>query len=281
MARPIWRGTITFGLVAVPVGLFPATRHREVGFHLLHDRDGARIREKRICSADGDEVPYEHVVKGYEVARGRYVMVTPEELAALDPRATRTIEIEEFVGLDEIDPIYFERTYYLAPERGGARPYALLLDAMRAKNRVAIGRFVLRARQSLCVLRPMGGALALSTMSWPDEVLPVSDVEGLPVSAARPKARELEMAEQLVGALSGKFEPEKFHDEHRARVLELLERKQAGEEIVTPEETAPRAAVINLIDALKASLRKKPKATPVTRARRKTAKRKSAKSGRG
>jgi DNA end-binding protein Ku len=254
MARAIWSGSIAFGLVSVPVKLFTAVAHKEVRFHLLHDRDGGRIREKRVCAADGREVPYEHVVKGYEVARGRYVRIAPEELAALDPKATRTIDIEDFVSLGEIDPIYYERTYYLAPDRGGAKAYALLVATLRKTNKVAIARIVLRTRQSLCAVRPIGGALALSTMSWADEVLPSSELEGLRASDGKPTKKELAMAEQLVGSLVTPFRPEKYHDEYRERVLELIERKKEGEEIVAPVEKPVAARAIDLMEALKQSL---------------------------
>ncbi len=252
MARAIWSGTLAFGLVSVPVKLASAVSPKDVRFHQLHDKDGARIREKRICSAEDVEVPYEHVVKGYELARGRYVVVTPEELAALDPKATRTIEIEDFVDVNQIDPIYFDRTYYLVPDRGGPKPYALLRAAMEELNKVAIARIVLRTKQYLCAVRPIGEALALSTMRWADEVVATDSLE-LP-SSGKPREKELSMAEQLISAMVSDFAPEKYHDDYRERIETLLEKKAAGEAIVTPEAEQAPAKVIDLMDALRASL---------------------------
>jgi DNA end-binding protein Ku len=251
MPRAIWSGSIAFGLVNIPVKLFSAVSQKEVRFHMLHDADGARINLKRFCSVENVEVPYEHVVKGYEVSKGRYVTVTAEELEAADPRGARTIDIEDFVQMVQIDPVYYDHTYYLAPDRGAAKAYALLLDAMRRSGKVGIARVVMRTKQTLCCVRPMGEALALSTMNFADEIVPQEDLE-LPAAAA-PPPRELEMAERLVESLSTEFEPEKYHDVHREKVLALIERKASGEEIVAPPSEAP-AKVVNLADALAASL---------------------------
>src|SRR5262249_50009653 len=169
MARPIWSGTISFGLVNVPVKLFSATSPKEVRFHMLHDEDGARIQQKRVCSIDGEEVSWEHIVKGFEVSKGRYVTVTREELDAFAPKATRSIDIEDVVDLQRIDPIYYDHSYYLVPDRGAARPYALLREAMVSTGKVGIGQFVLRTKQYLAAVRPMGKALALSTLLHADE----------------------------------------------------------------------------------------------------------------
>src|SRR3954471_5802789 len=155
MPRPIWSGSISFGLVSVPVKLFSATSPREVRFHMLHDKDGGRIQQKRVCSIDGHEVAWEHIIKGFEISRGRYVSVTRDELAAFNPRASKTIEIEDFVELSQIDPIYYQTTYYLAPDKGAAKPYALLVEAMKRSGRVGVARFVLRTKQYLCAVRPM------------------------------------------------------------------------------------------------------------------------------
>ena len=251
MARAIWSGSISFGLVNIPVKLFSAVSHKEVRFHMLHDADGARINLKRFCSVENVEVPYEHVVKGYEISKGRYVTVTAEELEAADPKGARTIDIQDFVELSEIDPIFYDQTYYLAPDRGAAKAYGLLLEAMRASGKVGIARVVLRTKQALSCVRPMGGALALSTMNYADEIVSPEELE-LP---ARPAAapRELEMAERLVASLTTKFEPERYRDETREKVLALIERKAAGEEVVAPP-AEPAAKVVNLADALAASL---------------------------
>src|SRR6267142_963695 len=232
MARPIWSGSISFGLVNVPVKLFSATSPKEVRFHMLHDKDGGRIQQKRVCSMDGEEVPWEHIVKGFEIAKGRYVTVTKEELEAFSPKATRSIDIEDFVDLQQIDPIYYDHSYYLVPDRGAARPYALLLEAMNRTGKVGIGQFVLRTKQYLAAVRPMGRALALSTMLYADEVV-----------------------EQLVQSLATDFDPKKYKDTFREQVLALLERKAEGQEIVAgPAEEEPRGKVVNLMDALAKSL---------------------------
>jgi DNA end-binding protein Ku len=255
MARPIWSGSISFGLVNVPVKLYSATSAKEVRFHMLHDKDGGRIQQKRVCSIDGDEVPWEHIVKGFEVSKGRYVTVAREELEAFAPKATRSIDIEDFVDLDQIDPIYYDHTYYLVPDRGAARPYALLLEALKKTGKVGIGQFVLRTKQYLAAVRPMGKALSLSTMLYADEIVGQGDLEGLPASDAKPREKELHMAEQLVASLAAEFDPKKYKDTFREQVLALLERKAEGEEIVAePAEEQPRGKVVNLMDALAKSL---------------------------
>jgi DNA end-binding protein Ku len=252
MARAIWSGALTFGLVNIPVKLFTAVHQKEVRFNMLHDADGARIQLKRFCSAEEKEVPYEHIVKGFEVSPGRYVTVTREELEAYDPKATRTVEIHDFVDLAEIDPVFFESTYYLVPDRGAAKAYRLLGDAMRKAGKVAIATAVLRTRESLCCVRPSGDALALSTMNRADEVTPTSELE-LPEAGA-PSERELQMAEQLVSSLTGAFEPERYPDLRRERVLELIERKAEGQAIEAPQPEEAPANVVSLADALSASL---------------------------
>ncbi len=251
-ARAIWSGALTFGLVNIPVKLFTAVHQKEVHFNMLHDADGARIQLKRFCSAEGKEVPYEHVVKGFEVSPGRYVTVTREELEAYDPKATRTVEIHDFVDLAEIDPVFFESTYYLVPDRGAAKAYRLLGEAMRKAGKVAIATAVLRTRESLCCVRPSGDALALSTMNRADEVTPTSSLE-LP-DASAPSERELQMAEQLVASLTGPFEPERYPDLRRERVLELIEKKAEGQAIEAPAAEEAPANVVSLADALSASI---------------------------
>lgn len=252
MARAIWSGALTFGLVNVPVKLFSAVTQKEVQFHMLHAKDGARIRMKRFCSAEDREVPYEEIVKGYAVGKERYVTITPEELESLNPKATRTIEIRDFVELADIDPIYYESTYYLVPEKTAAKAYRLLLDAMRRSGKVAIASFVLRTKEALCCVRPIEDALALSTMNRADEIVPLSELE-LP-EIAEPAERELQMAEQLVDSLSAPFEPQRYPDVHREQVLALVEKKAAGEVIEAPAPEAAPAQVVSLADALSASL---------------------------
>jgi DNA end-binding protein Ku len=263
MARPIWSGSISFGLVNVPVKLFSATSPKEVRFHMLHDKDGGRIHQKRVCSIDGEEVPWEHIVKGYEISKGRYVTVTREELEAFNPKGTKSIDIEDFVELSQIDPIFYETTYYLVPDKGAQRPYALLLEAMRKTHRVGVARFVLRTKQYLCAVRPMGGALALSTMLYADEIVEQDELEGLPGAQSAPREKELHMAEQLVESLASQFEPEKYKDTWREEVLALLERKAQGEEIVAePAAAEPGGKVVNLMEALQRSLAAARKGAP-------------------
>ncbi|HEX9400398.1 MAG TPA: Ku protein [Anaeromyxobacter sp.] len=252
MPRAIWSGALTFGLVNVPVKLFTAVTQKEVHFNMLHAKDGARIRMKRFCSAEDREVPYEEIVKGFEIGKERYVTITEEELAALDPKATRTIEIRDFVDLADIDPIFYESTYYLVPDKTAAKAYRLLVDAMRHKGKVAIASFVLRTREALCCVRPIEEALAVSTMNRADEIVPVSSLE-VP-HASEPSERELQMAEQLVESLSAPFEPARYPDVHRERVLALVEKKGAGEVIEPAAAEEAPARVVSLADALSASL---------------------------
>jgi DNA end-binding protein Ku len=252
MPRPIWSGTLAFGLVSVPVKLFSATSQKELRFHLLHDKDGGRIQQKRVCAIDGEEIPWEHVIKGFELGKGRYVGVSRKELEAFNPRATKAIEIEDFVELAQIDPIYYESTYYLLPDRGAAKPYALLVEALRRSGKVGVARFVLRTRQSLCAVRALERVLALSTMHYSDEVVSQDELEGVP-ERTKPAERELAMARQLVESLASDFKPEKYRDDYREQVLAMLERKAEGGQIEAPSE-APRAKVADLMDALQKSL---------------------------
>jgi DNA end-binding protein Ku len=255
MPRAIWSGAISFGLVNVPVKLYSATSPKTVRFNQLHAADGGRLRQKRVCSIDGEEVPYDQIVKGYEVTPDRYVVVTQEELDALDPRATKTIDIEEFVDLTEIDPVYYESAYHIAPATGGAKAYRLLLSAMEEAGKVAIGRFVLRTRQQLCALRPADGVLTLSTMLYGDEVNSPDRLDELEsIGEVEANEREVAMARQLIDSLSAPFEPEKFRDEYRERVLELIERKAAGEEVAVQPVAERPAEAPDLMAALEASL---------------------------
>jgi DNA end-binding protein Ku len=253
MPRAIWSGAISFGLVNVPIKLFTATSQKDVRFHQLHDKDGARIQQKRVCSKDGEEIPMEHIVKGYEISRDKYVLITPEELDALDPKASRTIDILDFVDLDEIDPVYFDATYYMVPEKGAGKAYALLLEAMRRSKKVAIARVVLRQKQHLVALRPLKNALSMDTMLYADEVVSPETLEGLPEDV-EVTDRELAMAQQLIDSLADDFKPERYKDDYRDRVLEMIERKAAGQEIVVTEEEEDQAPVVDLMAALEASL---------------------------
>ncbi|MGH9103417.1 MAG: Ku protein [Acidimicrobiales bacterium] len=252
MPRAIWSGSVSFGLVNVPVKLYPAVRRKEIHFHQLHAADGARIQLRRVCTEDGSEVTWDDLVKGYEVAPGQDVVVTEEELGALDPQATRTIDIEDFVGLEEIDPLYFDTSYYLVPDGRVTKPYRLLVDAMESETKVAIARFVLRTKQHLCALRAVEGALVLSTLHYADEVVVREDLDGLP-GPADASDRELSMARRLIESLTTGFEPDRYRDTYREQVMELVEAKAEGKEIVgrPPEQ---KAAIIDLAEALEASL---------------------------
>jgi DNA end-binding protein Ku len=255
MARAIWSGAISFGLVNVPVKLYTATSPKTVRFNQLSSKTGARIRQKRVDPTTDEEVPYEEIVKGYEITPERYVVITNEELDALDPRATKTIDIEEFVDLAEIDPIYYDHNYYLAPTAGGAKAYRLLLDAMRESGKVGIGKVVIRSKQQLCALRPTGDVLTLTTMLWGDEVLSPDRLDEIgEIEEAQATDRELKMAEQLIASLSTDFAPDKFRDEYRDQVLQLIERKAAGEEIAVQPQAEEEAAAPDLMAALEASL---------------------------
>jgi DNA end-binding protein Ku len=255
MARAIWSGAISFGLVNVPVKLYSATSPKTVRFHQLSGKTGARIKQKRVDPSTGEEVPYEEIVKGYEITPDRYVRIEPEELDALDPKATKTIDIEEFVDLAEIDPIYYDHNYYLAPSAGGAKAYRLLLDAMGEAGKVGIGKVVLRSKQQLCALRPTGEVLTLTTMLFGDEVLAPDRLDELDaVGEAEATQRELSMAQQLIKSLSSRFDPSRYRDEYRERVIDLIERKAAGEEIAVAPEVEEPAAAPDLMAALEASL---------------------------
>lgn len=250
--RSIWTGSISFGLVNVPVKLFSALQQKEVHFNMLHKKDGGRIKLQRVCQKDGEVIEWGDVAKGYEIRKGRMVQIDPAELETLDPVATKTIEIEDFVDLGQIDPIYFDHTYYVAPDKGAAKPYALLHEAMVRLNKVGIARVVLRTKQYLCAVRPFERGLALSTMQYHDEIVDLDDV-GIP-RMTRPDKRELDMAEQLVDALSRDFDAKKYKDEYRERVLELIQAKARGEEIEVPEPAEREGEGLSLFEALERSL---------------------------
>jgi DNA end-binding protein Ku len=257
MARSIWTGAISFGLVTVPVKMYSAVSRKTVRFHQLNKATGVRIQQRRVDPTTGDEVRYEDIVKGYELTPDHYVIIEPGELEALDPKKTKSIEIEDFVALDEIDPIYFDHPYYLAPGAGGSKPYRLLLEAMRETGRVAIANVVIRSKQQLVAVRPMGeNVLAMSTMVYPDEVVDSSSIDELAaVEEVEVNSRELDIAKQLVDSLAGTFDADKYRDTYREEVLALVERKAEGKEIaVQPAADEDDAEVPDLMSALKASL---------------------------
>jgi DNA end-binding protein Ku len=253
MARSMWSGSISFGLVNVPVKLYTAVRQKEVHFHMLTEDGKCRVRRKLFCPDTDEEVEYTQTTRGYEVAPDQYVVVTDEELDALKPEANRTIHILDFVSLADIDPVYFQKPYYLAPDTRAGKAYHLLFRAMRDTERVAIATFVMRQKQYLAAIRPTDQILTLETMNYADEIVEPSEVPGID-DLPKVDEKELKMARQLIDALAGEFKPEKYRDEYREAVLELIEKKSHGEEVhMAPPQEEP-ARVINLMKALEASL---------------------------
>ena len=254
MPRPVWSGTISFGLVAIPIKLFHAVSKKSVSFNQLDERTMSRIRMKKVSADTGEDVPDEHIIKGYEMSKGRYVQVDPDELEPFIPSATKSIDLEEFVDLDEIDPVYFDSPYIVAPDKT-PKPYVLLAKAMEEAGKVAIGRFVMRNKQYVAALRAQDGKLLMSTMVFADEVVDPSAIEELDVlGEVDVSAKEVSMAEALVESLTAPFEPEKYRDEYREQVLALIDKKAGGEEFELPavEREAPK--VVDLMAALEASV---------------------------
>jgi DNA end-binding protein Ku len=257
MPRSIWTGAISFGLVTVPVKLYSAVNRKTVRFNQLNAKTGSRIAQKRVDASTGEEVAYEDLVKGYEISSDRYVVIDPAELDSVQPAKTKTIDIEDFVDLEEIDPIFYDHPYYLAPGPGGAKPYRLLLEAMRDTNRVAIARVVIRQKESLVAIRPLAGhdVLEMATMLFADEVVDPARLDDIPAAEdVKTNKREIDIAKQLIESLAGEFEPTKYKDTYREAVLEMIEKKAAGEEIVIAPEDEETAPVPDLMSALKASL---------------------------
>lgn len=253
----MWQGTLNFGLVSMPVKLYSAVTSKSVHFHQLHNADHARIQQKRVCSADGHEVPYEDIVKGYELAPERYVVIEDEELAAIAPEATQTIAIEDFAELAEIDRIYFDQPYYVVPGKGGAHSYRLLLQAMLETGKVAIAHVVLRSRERLVAVHPHGEVLMMTTLNYGDEINPTSELRELDDEAAAVAVteRELDVARQLVESLAESFEIDRYKDTYREAVLAVIERKAAGEEVAAePRPAAKTTKAPDLMGALQASL---------------------------
>jgi DNA end-binding protein Ku len=252
-ARSISTGTISFGLVTIPVKLYSATQPSAgISFHLLHAKDGSRLRQQYLCALDGEKVEREEMVKGYEFAKDRYVTFTPEELKALEETASNAIEIAEFVPLEKVDPIYFDKPYYLGPDRGGDKAYRLLAEALRESGKAALARHAARGKGYLVLIRPLDGRLVLQQLLYADEIRPFADI---PVGDVAIKDAELQLALRLIEqTASAEFHPESYRDEVRARTLEAIERKVAGQEISLAPATAPQGQVIDLLEALKASL---------------------------
>lgn len=253
MPRVIWNGSISFGLVNIPVRMFVAVRDMSVHFHLLHARDGTRVHQKLFCPADGEELEHEDTVRGYEISPETYVVVHQDELDALAPKASRTIEILDFVEIEEIDPVYYQHPYYILPEERSAKPYGLLVKALQDSGRVGIGKFVMRNKEYLAALRPVGGLICLETMRFADEVMPVGDIEKFELEQ-EPSERELAMAMQLIDTLSAGFDPERYHDEYRESVMELIESKAEGQEVAVSAPVEEPGQVVDLMSALEESL---------------------------
>jgi DNA end-binding protein Ku len=252
--RTIWNGSINFGLVNIPIGLAVAQQRKDVSFRTLHRECGTPIKQKRWCPFHERDVEADELVKGWEFAKGQFVMVEESDLEAVALKRSQSIDINRFVDLDEVDPIYFDRAYYLAPADAPAqrRPYVLLLRAMQEANVAAIGKFVLWGKENLCLIRPLGESLALETLYYAEDIRAREEIDEA-VAETEVQDAELEMARQLVASLVGDFEPEAFVNEYRGELKAMLEAKLAGEEIVAPEQPAP-APVVDLMEALKESV---------------------------
>jgi len=251
MPRAMWKGAISFGLVTIPVAVYPATEEKTLRFNQLHDEDGGRIRYKRVCEKDGEEVTFEHIVKGYEVEKDRYVILTDEDFDQVPVTSSRAIDIVQFVDLDEIDPVLFKKSYYLVPDETGAKAYALLREAMTQDGRVGIAKVSFRDREHLAALRFKDDAFVLETMYWPDEVRE-ADFGGVDVQIDV-RDQELAMARQLIDSLASEWSPEGFADEYREALMRIVEAKLSGQEIEVVE-AEPTAKVVDLMEALKASV---------------------------
>jgi DNA end-binding protein Ku len=256
MARAIWSGSISFGLLNVPVKLYSAVARRGISLREIRESDGARIRHRRVAEGTDEEVPFEKITKAYEVSKDRYIPLAKSELEALAPEKSRAIEVKDFVDLEEIDPIYFDSPYYLGPADGAERAYSLLARAMEGSGKVAIARFVFRNKEHLAAIRPTDGVLTLTTMRFADEVVPPAELEDvLPTETPKVAKREVEMAEQLIGSLTRGFDPAAYRDEYREQLLAMIERKAAGEEIVAaPAEEREATKAPDLMAALEESI---------------------------
>ncbi len=281
MARAIWSGTISFGLLNVPVKLYSAVARRGISLREIRESDGVRIRHRRVAEGTDEEVPYEEIVKAFEIAPDRYVPLSKDEIAALAPEKTRAIEVQDFVELDQIDPIYFDSPYYLGPAPGAEKAYSLLAEAMARSGKVAIARFVFRNKEHLAALRPSDGVLTLTTMRFADEVVPPAELEDvLPAEPPKPAKREVEMAEQLIDSLAGQFDPAAYRDEHREELLALIERKAEGKDVLSApavEEPVPTGApdLMSALEASIAAVKGRDKAKPKSKARKAAAPKKA------
>jgi DNA end-binding protein Ku len=251
--RTIWKGAISFGLVTIPVKLYSATQEQDVSFHQVHRDDGGRIKYQRVCSVDGQQVAYADIAKGYELPTGEVVVLTDEDFADLPLVTSKTVEVLQFVPLDQVDPMYFDSSYYLEPEDLGVKPYVLLRDALDRSARVALVKVALRQRERLACLRSKGGVLVLETMLWPDEIR--APDFGFLSDDVTARPQELAMAESLIEALAGDFDPTEYHDEYRAALQQVIEAKVEGREVVAPPgQATEEGAVVDLMAALRASV---------------------------
>jgi len=250
--RSMWKGAISFGLVMIPVKLYAATEQKDIAFRQVHRVDGGRIRFRRVCSVDGEEVPYEDVAKGYELPDGEMVVLTEEDMADLPLASSKSIEVMHFTPAEQLDPILFNRSYYIEPEATGVRAYALLRDALERSDKIAIAQVALRQRESLATLRTKDGVLVLETLLWPDEVR-AADF-GFLDDDIEVRAQELRMASSLIDSMTVDFDPDEYHDRYREALQELVAAKTEGREVMQPEEAEEAGEPTSLADALRASL---------------------------
>ena len=280
MARAIWKGSISFGLVNIPIALYPATRREEFKFRLLRKSDLSPVNYKRVAEKDGKEVPWDQIVKGYEYEKGKYVVLKDEDFQRVDLEATQTVDIQDFVELDEIDPIFFYKPYYLEPQKGGDKAYALLRDALKDSRKVGIAKVVIKTREYLAGVKPEDGALVLELMHFADELADMSNLH-IPKKVEVGK-REMDMAKSLIGSMSSKWNPEKYHDDYREALMEVIEEKveAGGKEIEEKPKKAPKPTkVIDLVSVLQKSLEEtgaKKKATTKSRRKQKQPAKKAA-----
>jgi DNA end-binding protein Ku len=274
----MWKGAISFGLVTIPVSVYPATEEKTLRFNQLHDEDGGRIRMKRTCSVDGEEVTFDHIVKGYEYEKDKYVVLTEDDFDKVPVESSRAIDIVQFVDLEEIDPMMYKKSYYLIPEETGAKAYALLRDALTQENKVGVAKVSFRDKEHLAALRFKGDSFVLETMYWPDEIR-AAEFGDVDVDA-KVRPQELEMAKALIENLTSEWSPEEFTDEYREALLKIVESKILGEEIEIVE-AEPTAKVVDLMEALKASVaaakkKPEPEAKPKSPAKKAAAKKPAA-----
>ena len=253
MAHAIWTGAINFGLVTIPVKLFTAIRTNDLSFNLLHKKDEGRIKYERTCAECGKTVPWDEIVKGYEIEKGQYVILTDDDFKRVNVEATQSVDIVEFVDLDQISPMFFDKPYYLEPDKKGRHAYALLREALESANKVAIARVVIRTKEHIAAVKPIGDALVLEIMHWADEIVD-ADTLDFPREEKMPPA-EMKMAKMLIDTMAvDKFEPENFKNKYHEEVMAMIEARAAGKELPKAKKSAPRATVVNLMDVLQQSL---------------------------